>query len=100
MHDHGTESRRPRQEAEQPNRSGAKPAAAGDGRPKAKASKQPPWLRITLRILRYLIVPVACVIALYVGLYVGYVTLGDQSAGDIWKPETWKHVFDLVFAKE
>ncbi len=99
MQDHETESRRPPQEAEQLNRTSAKPAAS-DSKSKAKKSKLPPWLRITLRILRFLIVPVACVIALYVGLYVGYVTLGDQSAGDIWKLETWKHVYDLVFAKE
>lgn len=96
MQDHESLSKRPKLEAEQPNRTNAKPS----GRPTAKASKRPPWLRITLRSLRILIVPIACVIALYIGLYVGYVTLGDQSADDIWKPETWKHVFDLVFAEK
>lgn len=59
----------------------------------------PPWLKTTLRVLRIFLVPILCIVALYIGLYVGYVVLGHESPGEIWKFSTWKHIFDLVFAE-
>lgn len=60
--------------------------------------KMPVWLRIVLKILRLLLVPVLCAVALYAGLRIGYVTFGDQSPDDIWDMETWKHMYDLIFS--
>ena len=64
----------------------------------ASASKMPPWLRAALKVLRTLLVPILCVIALYIGLYVGYAVFGNEAPADIWKFETWKHLYDLIFA--
>lgn len=46
---------------------------------------------------KHLIVPLLCLLGLYVGLVIGYVKLGGQPASDIWKLATWKHLIDLVF---
>ncbi|CAH0118051.1 MULTISPECIES: DNA-directed RNA polymerase subunit beta [unclassified Paenibacillus] len=59
----------------------------------------PKWARITFLILRKLIVPVLFIIALYAGLVVGYVVFGKQPASDVMQWSTWRHVFDLIFAK-
>lgn len=64
---------------------------------KTKRGKLPTWARITLRILRLLLVPILCIIALFGGLTVGYVYIGGQEMGDVWKFETWRYVFDLMF---
>ena len=65
------------------------------------AGKLPPWLKITLYILlkvsRILLVPALCIAALFIGLSIGYATIGGGSAGDVFKFETWKHLYDLVF---
>lgn len=73
------------------------PAAASKGKKKGKRSKLPRWARITLRILRLLLVPILCVAALIGGLILGYVYIGDQEMSEVWKIDTWKHVFDLMF---
>ncbi|HYE67361.1 MAG TPA: DNA-directed RNA polymerase subunit beta, partial [Anaerovoracaceae bacterium] len=54
-------------------------------------------LRITLKISRYLLVPALCLAALFIGLTIGYATIGGGSAGDVFRFETWKHLYDLVF---
>ncbi|CAM3459917.1 DNA-directed RNA polymerase subunit beta [Marinicrinis lubricantis] len=46
---------------------------------------------------RRLIVPVLCIAALGAGMYAGYVVIGGGDASDVWKLDTWRHVFDLVF---
>lgn len=69
---------------------------------KAKAkrnSTMPKWARITLRVLKIAGIPLLCLLALYIGLYIGYAKLGDQPAGDIFAWGTWQHLFDLVFAE-
>lgn len=65
--------------------------------PKRK-QKLPLWARILLRTLRFMIVPALCVGALIAGLIVGYVYIGGQEMNEVWKIQTWKHVFDLIFA--
>lgn len=64
--------------------------------------KMPPWLKLTIRIIlktmRYLLVPALCLAALFIGLTVGYSTIGGGSAGDVFKFSTWKHLYDLVFS--
>lgn len=73
------------------------PTTASKGKKKRKQSKLPRWARITLRILRLLLVPILCVVALISGLILGYVYIGDQEMSEVWKIDTWKHVFDLMF---
>lgn len=55
--------------------------------------KTPTW-RV---VLRYMI-PIFLLIALFSGMVVGYVILGKRSIGEVFLWETWKHVYDLVFA--
>ncbi|WNQ11577.1 DNA-directed RNA polymerase subunit beta [Paenibacillus aurantius] len=54
--------------------------------------------RRLLPVIRVLLIPLICVLALFAGLAIGYVTLGGQPFADVWKLSTWKHLFDLVFA--
>ncbi|WP_409343752.1 DNA-directed RNA polymerase subunit beta [Paenibacillus sp. MBLB4367] len=65
---------------------------------KAARKRLPRALVITLRILRHLLIPILCCIALLAGLSIGYVKLGGQPFADVWKLDTWKHLIDLVFA--
>jgi hypothetical protein len=58
----------------------------------------PSWLRIILSILRFLLVPALCVVALFVGLTIGYATIGGGDASAVFKVETWRHLYDLVFS--
>ncbi len=71
---------------------------AGDASQKT-ARRRPVALRIVLGILRFCLVPALCVAALLGGLYVGYVVFGKAPAGEVWKWETWKHMYDLVFSE-
>ncbi|WP_010278961.1 DNA-directed RNA polymerase subunit beta [Paenibacillus senegalensis] len=58
-----------------------------------KKKRKPIW-----RVLRFFLVPFLCLAALFGGLVIGYVYLGEQPLSDVWNIDTWKHVFDLVFA--
>ncbi|RFA36781.1 hypothetical protein CAI16_03530 [Virgibacillus dokdonensis] len=49
----------------------------------------PIWLRIIVTLL-------FCMIALVVGLMVGYGVIGDGSPLDVLKIETWQHIIDIV----
>jgi hypothetical protein len=59
---------------------------------------KPRWLRIVLGTLKIISIPAICVLALIVGLWIGYAKLGHQPAADIFHLSTWKHLIDLVFA--
>ncbi|MEX2415920.1 MAG: DNA-directed RNA polymerase subunit beta [Paenibacillaceae bacterium] len=59
----------------------------------------PTWLRIILSILRFLLIPALCVVALFVGLTIGYATIGGGEASDVFQIDTWKHLYNLVFAE-
>lgn len=56
------------------------------------------WQKIILGIIRWTWIPVTCAAALEAGLAIGYVYIGKQSASDIFNLETWRHVYDLIFA--
>lgn len=58
----------------------------------------PPWLKVTLKVLRKLLIPILCVVALIIGLHIGYAGFGNEDPGDVWDFGTWKHLFDLIFA--
>lgn len=59
----------------------------------------PVWLRVILVTLRVLLVPALCLAALFIGLTIGYATLGGGDASDVFQIATWKHLYDLVFAE-
>jgi len=65
---------------------------------KKKRSRKKSWVRILLAVLRFFLIPCLCLIALYVGLVIGYVDLGKQNYAEIFTLKTWKHVYDLVFS--
>lgn len=54
--------------------------------------------RVLLTTLKFTIIPILCIVALIVGLAIGYVVLGDKPLSDVFDLRTWKHMYDLVFA--
>jgi DNA-directed RNA polymerase subunit beta len=82
----------------QMNKQAGSPNAGQQKKKPAKSSK-PKWLRVTLRVMRILLVPVLLIIAIFAGLWIGYTKLGNQPSSEIFQIETWKHVFDLIFAE-
>ena len=61
--------------------------------------KQPVQVKASgWRFLRLLIIPLLLVIALAGGMVTGYVVLGKQELAEVLDLNTWKHIFDLVFA--
>ena len=52
----------------------------------------PIWLRVVL-----VLVLIAAAAAL--GAIVGFSVIGDGSAGDVFKKETWQHIFDIMNGK-
>ncbi|OUM95695.1 MAG: hypothetical protein BAA02_01315 [Paenibacillaceae bacterium ZCTH02-B3] len=77
--------------------SGGHASAAGrkqDGRRRSGAAA---GLSILYRICRVLFIPALCLLALIVGLTIGYSAIGGGDAADVFKFETWKHLYDLVF---
>lgn len=49
--------------------------------------------------MKILTIPVLCIMALIVGLAIGYTVLGDKPLSDVFDSSTWKHMYDLVFAE-
>jgi hypothetical protein len=66
---------------------------------KKKKPKKKLWVRIILRTLRLCLVPFLCLVALYIGLVIGYVRIGGQPYSDIFNIDTWKHLYELVYSK-
>lgn len=60
--------------------------------------KRHPAVRALRWTLLKSIVPILCVVAVLGGMYIGYAVLGKQPAGEVFKVETWKHMYDLIFA--
>src|SRR5262249_11518169 len=60
--------------------------------------KRNPALRALLWTLRAFVVPVLCVAAIIGGMYAGYAILGKRPGIEVFDIETWKHMYDLVFA--
>ncbi|WP_020619497.1 DNA-directed RNA polymerase subunit beta [Paenibacillus daejeonensis] len=63
----------------------------------ATPKRLPLVVRILLWILRKSIVPLLLVLALVGGAFLGYVLLGEGDSSDVWKWETWRHLYDLIF---
>jgi hypothetical protein len=68
-------------------------------KPKKTKKPKPKWAIIVLAILKFLRVPFLCLVALAVGLYVGYAKVGKQPASEMLHMSTWKHLYELVFAR-
>jgi len=54
--------------------------------------------RIVWTTFKIFIIPVLCVIALILGMAVGYHILGGRPVSEVFELDTWKHMYDLVFA--
>jgi hypothetical protein len=54
--------------------------------------------RIVWMTVKVLIIPVLCLIALIFGMAVGYAVLGGKPVSQVFDWNTWKHMYDLVFA--
>lgn len=70
--------------------------------PKPHKRKRPVllwWKRYGWPVTRHLIVPFVCVLVLFIGMAAGYTILGGGSYSDVWKMDTWRHMFDLIFAE-
>ncbi|MGG1519807.1 DNA-directed RNA polymerase subunit beta [Paenibacillus oryzisoli] len=63
-----------------------------------KKKPRPRWQHILWIIFKIVRIPVLCVLAVYIGLYIGYTKLGHQPSGEILHISTWRHLYDLVFA--
>ena len=64
-----------------------------------KSKSVPAWLRQTFKALRYLLVPILCLAAVIIGVFIGYVILGGRDFADILNLSAVKHLIDLVFAE-
>ncbi|MGX4670735.1 DNA-directed RNA polymerase subunit beta [Cerasibacillus sp. JNUCC 74] len=65
-------------------------------RQQAGTTKKRPRLRIFPIWLRIIVVSLLCIIALVIGLMVGYGVIGDGTPIDALKKETWQHIIDIV----
>jgi hypothetical protein len=50
------------------------------------------WFKRTLLFL-----PLVWIIVLAVGLMIGYGVMGDQPPGEVFNPDLWKHLYDLIY---
>ncbi|ARF15762.1 hypothetical protein SporoS204_12355 [Sporosarcina ureae] len=59
------------------------------------------WVQVRLIPiwLRLLIFIVLLVLAAIAGTMVGFSVIGDGSAADVFKKETWQHIFDIMNGK-
>lgn len=60
------------------------------------------WVQIRLIPiwLRIVIVLILVVVAAALGAMFGFSVIGEGNAMDIFKPETWQHIFDIMNGKE
>jgi len=49
-------------------------------------------------IVKVMIIPVLCVMALILGMVVGYAILGGRPVSEVFEWNTWKHMYDLVYS--
>jgi DNA-directed RNA polymerase subunit beta len=50
------------------------------------------WVKRTLLFL-----PLVWIIVLAVGLVIGYSVMGNQPPGEVFNPDLWKHLYDLIY---
>lgn len=49
-------------------------------------------------LLRIVLIVVFLILAFFGGAIAGFVVLGKQDLSHVWDFNTWRHVYDLVFA--
>lgn len=49
--------------------------------------------------LRLIVIPLLCIVALLLGVMVGYGVIGEGSPFDALHKETWQHIIDIVKSK-
>jgi hypothetical protein len=54
--------------------------------------------RVIWTIVKVMIIPVLCVMALILGMVVGYAILGGRPVSEVFEWNTWKHMYDLVYS--
>ncbi|MDF2958991.1 MAG: hypothetical protein K0S39_726 [Paenibacillus sp.] len=65
-----------------------------------KAKAQPSKRKRTIwLVVQWVGIPVLSLAALAVGLVIGYVYLGKRPMEEVYEVETWRHIYDLVFAE-
>ena len=66
-----------------------------------KPVSQMRWVQVRLFPiwLRLLLLLVLLIVAAMVGAMVGFSVIGDGTAGDVFKVETWQHIFDIMNGK-
>ncbi|WP_028550981.1 DNA-directed RNA polymerase subunit beta [Paenibacillus sp. UNC451MF] len=62
-----------------------------------KSSKK--WKRVVFSIGKWLSIPFLCVVALSIGLVLGYVYVGKRPMDEVYEIDTWRHLYDLVFSQ-
>jgi hypothetical protein len=65
---------------------------------KAKAKPSKKRRRTIWIVAQWVGIPALCVAALASGLVIGYVYIGKRPFEDVYEMETWRHLYDLVFA--
>lgn len=54
-----------------------------------------PWVNVLARIL---FVPFLLFLSLVIGLMIGYSVIGNQPVSQVFDLNTYKHMYDLIFA--
>ncbi len=86
-------------EAEQSDAGGQAQEERAKAKGKQTEKRRPIGVRVLLWLLRKSIVPLIMLIMLVAGLYVGYVIVGKGPEDDVFQWQTWRHLYDLVFAE-
>lgn len=71
------------------------PADKVEDEPKDTSQKRGSGAKWVKRTLLFL--PLVWVIVLAVGLMIGYGVMGDQPPGEVFNPDLWKHLYDLIY---
>jgi len=64
---------------------------------KAKPSKK--RRRLIWILVQWIGIPVLSIAALAAGMVIGYVYIGNRPMEEVYELETWRHIYDLVFAE-
>ncbi|GAA4874027.1 hypothetical protein GCM10023310_62130 [Paenibacillus vulneris] len=74
-----------------------KKASKDKGQKRPKSPKK--WKRVTFLIAKWLSIPFLCMVALAIGLVLGYVYIGKRPMSEVYEIDTWRHLYDLVFSE-
>lgn len=70
--------------------------AEGTSKTKTKKSRRTRKQGIYTKLVLY---PFLIFMAMVIGMYVGYAVVGNGNGSEIFNLQTWKHMYDLVFAQ-